>query len=56
MFYIKKLCKDPGNPLPGQANTKPPPVQDSDNKQAEYKVQSFLAVKLAQGKLRYKVD
>jgi hypothetical protein len=24
VFYAKKLCKDPANPLPGQANTEPP--------------------------------
>jgi len=58
VFYTKKLCKDPGNPLLGQANTEPPPIvlQDNNNKQAEYEVQSVLAVKLVQGKLKYRVN
>jgi hypothetical protein len=58
VFYAEKLRKDPGNPLAGQANTEPPLVvlQDSDNEQAEYEVQGVLAVKLARGKLRYRVD
>jgi hypothetical protein len=58
VFHAEKLRKDPANPLPGQANTEPPPIalQDSDNEQAEYEVQSVLAVKLVRGKLRYRID
>ncbi len=58
VFYAEKLRKDPGNPLIGQANTEPPPIvlRDSDNEQAEYEVQSIMAVKLARGKLRYRVS
>jgi hypothetical protein len=26
VFYAEKLCKDPVNPLLGQANTEPPPI------------------------------
>ena len=31
-------------------------IQDSDNEQAEYEVQSVLVIKLVQGKLKYRVD
>jgi transposase InsO family protein len=58
VFHAEKLRKDPASPLPGQENAEPMPIvlQDSDNEQAEYEVQSVLAVKLVRGKLKYRVD
>jgi hypothetical protein len=51
MFPAGSLCCDLNNPLPGQANTPPPPVNvTADN---EYKVQEIIAVKLTRGKLIY---
>jgi hypothetical protein len=54
VFYAEKLCKDPGNPLPGQTNLEPLPLEVEDGK-IEYEVQEVLAVKLIRGKLKYRV-
>ena len=54
VFYAKKLQKDPGNPLPGQTNPEPLPLEIEDG-EIEYKVQEVLAVKLIRGKLKYRV-
>jgi hypothetical protein len=54
VFYAKKLRKDPGNPLPGQTNPEPPPLEVEDG-ETEYEVQEVLAVKLIRGKLKYRV-
>jgi hypothetical protein len=54
VFHADRLRKDPGNPLPGQTNPEPEPLQVND--QEEYEVQEILAVRLFRGKkLRYKV-
>lgn len=55
VFYAEKLRKDPGNPLPGQANPEPPPLA-LDNGEEEYEVQSVLAVKLVRRSLKYQVQ
>ena len=54
VFYAKKLCKDPGNPLFGQTNPEPVLLEIEDG-EIEYKVQEVLAVKLIRGKLKYRV-
>jgi hypothetical protein len=54
VFHAKKLRKDPGNPLPGQTNPEPPPLEVEDG-ETEYEVQEVLAVKLIRGKLKYRV-
>ncbi len=55
IFHAEKLRKDPGNPLPGQANPEPPPLVLQDGEE-EYEVQSVLAVKLVRGKLKYQIQ
>jgi hypothetical protein len=54
VFHAEKLRKDPGNPLPGQTNPEPPPLEVEDG-ETEYEVQEVLAVKLIRGKLKYRV-
>jgi hypothetical protein len=52
VFPTESLCRDPNDPLPGQANAPPPPIKvTADN---EYKVQKIIAVKLTKGKLAYR--
>ena len=53
MFHADRLRKAPENPLPGQLNAEPPPVQVNDYE--EYEVQEVLASKLVRGKLFYRV-
>ena len=53
VFHAKKLRKAPENPLPGQSNPKTLPLQVNNTE--EYKVQRVLAVKLVQGKLKYRI-
>jgi hypothetical protein len=53
VFYAEKLRKDLGNPLPGQSNLETPPLRVNDAE--EYEVQEVLAVKLARGKLKYRI-
>jgi hypothetical protein len=53
VFYAKKLRKALENPLLGQSNPKTPPLQVNDTE--EYKVQEVLAVKIEQGKLKYRI-
>lgn len=55
VFHAEKLRKDPGNPLPRQANPEPPPLA-LDNGEEEYEVQSVLAVKLVRRSLKYQVQ
>jgi len=55
VFYAKKLCKDPKNPLPSQTNPQPPPLEVEDS-ETKYEVQEVLAIKLIQGKLKYQVQ
>ena len=55
VFYAEKLRKDLGNPLPGQSNPEPAPLELQDG-ETEYEVQEVLAVKLLYSKLRYKVQ
>ena len=55
VFHAEKLRKDPGNPLPGQANPEPPPLELS-NSDTEYEVEKILAVKLIHTKLRYRIQ
>jgi transposase InsO family protein len=54
VFHAEKLRKDPGNPLPGQTNPAPPPLNLEDG-ETEYEVQEVLAVKLIRGKLKYRI-
>ena len=54
VLYTNKLQKDPGNPLPGQSNPQPPPLELEEGEQ-EYKVQAIVAVKLLHGKLHYRI-
>jgi hypothetical protein len=54
VFHAEKLRKDAGDPLPGQANPEPPPLELDDG-ELEYEVQEVLAVKLTRGKLKYKI-
>jgi hypothetical protein len=51
MFPVGSLCRDLNDPLPGQANAPPPPVNVTADD--EYKVQEIIAVKLTKGKLTY---
>jgi len=55
VFHAEKLRKDHGNPLPGQSNPEPPPLELQDG-ETEYEVQEVLAVKLLRGKLKYRVQ
>jgi hypothetical protein len=55
VFHAEKLRRDPNNPLPGQANPEPPPLELEDG-ETEYEVQEVLAVKLVRGKLRYRIQ
>jgi hypothetical protein len=55
VFHAEKLRKDLGNPLLGQANSEPPPLQLEDG-ETEYEVQEVLAVKLVRGKLKYRIQ
>jgi hypothetical protein len=55
VFYAKKLRKDPENPLPGQTNPEPLPLEVEEG-ETEYEVQEVLAVKLIRGKLKYRVQ
>jgi hypothetical protein len=55
VFYIEKLQKDLSNSLSGQANPEPSLLELEDGK-TEYEVQEVLAVKLIQGKLKYKLQ
>jgi hypothetical protein len=55
VFHAEKLRKDPGNPLPGQSNPEPPPLELQDS-ETEYEVQEVLAVKLLRSKLKYRVQ
>ena len=52
VFPAEYLRQDPENPLPGQKNAPPPPIQVTADE--EYEVQEIIAVKLMQGKLVYK--
>jgi hypothetical protein len=54
VFHVKKLRKDPKNPLLGQANPEPPLVVLEDKEQ-EYDIERILAVKLVRKKLKYKI-
>ena len=54
VFYAEKLCKDPGDLLPGQANPVLPLLK-LDNSKLEYEVQQVLAVKLVYRKLYYRI-
>jgi hypothetical protein len=53
VFYTDRLLKDLENPLLGQTNPNPGPLQV--NNQEEYEVQEVLAVKLVRKKLRYRI-
>jgi hypothetical protein len=55
VFHAEKLQKDLSNSLPGQANLEPPSLELEDG-ETEYEVQEVLAVKLIQGKLKYKLQ
>lgn len=55
VFHAEKLRRDPNDPLPGQANPEPPPLELEDG-ETEYEVQEVLAVKLVRGKLRYRIQ
>jgi transposase InsO family protein len=55
VFHAEKLRKDPGNPLPGQANPEPPALELEDG-ETEYEVERVLAAKLVRNKLKYKIQ
>jgi transposase InsO family protein len=55
VFHAEKLRKDAGDPLPGQANPEPTPLELEDGNE-EYEVQKVLAVKLVRGKLKYRIQ
>jgi transposase InsO family protein/predicted aspartyl protease len=55
VFHAEKLRKDASNPLPGQANPEPIPLELEDG-ELEYEVQEVLAVKLVRGKLQYRIQ
>jgi transposase InsO family protein len=55
VFHADKLRKDPQNPLPGQSNPDPPPIQLSGGTE-EYEVQQVLAVKLIRNTLKYRIE
>ncbi len=54
VFYTDRLCKDPGNPLPGQVN----PELDAKevNGELEWEVEKILSSRVLYGKLYYKVE
>jgi hypothetical protein len=54
IFHAEKLRRDPGNPLPGQSNPNPQPIEVNDGS-TEYEVQEVLAVKQVWGKLKYRI-
>ena len=53
VFHAEKLRRAPEDPLPGQQNLEPPPLQINDYE--EYEVGQVLAVKLVRGKLKYRI-
>jgi transposase InsO family protein len=55
VFHAEKLRKDPSNPLPGQSNEEPAPLQVQDG-QTEYEVQEVLASKMFRDVLKYRVQ
>jgi hypothetical protein len=54
VFHAEKLRKDLDNPLLGQANPNPLPLNLEDGEE-EYEVQGVLAMKRVRGNLRYQV-
>ncbi len=54
IFYIDRLRKDPGNPLPGQVNKKPDVTEV--NGELEWEVEQILSSCVLYGKLYYKVE
>jgi hypothetical protein len=52
VFPAGSLRRDPNDPLPGQANAPPPPVNVTADD--EYEVQEIIAVKLTRRKLTYR--
>lgn len=54
VFHAEKLRRDPNNPLLGQSNPEPAPLELQDG-ETEYEVQKILAVKLVYAKLKYRI-
>ena len=55
VFHAEKLRRDPGDPLPGQANPEPAPLELEDG-ELEYEIQEVLVVKLVRGRLKYRIQ
>lgn len=54
IFHADRLRKDPGNPLPGQANTNP--TREIINNEEEWEVEKVVSSRLVDGKVKYQVD
>jgi hypothetical protein len=54
VFHASKLRKDPDDPLPGQQNEEPLPIEVEDNQ--EWEVDKILGVRVVRKQLRYKIQ